>query len=84
MRYGKGNNKYPKYQFEQESAMKQTAKAVFTATPNTFADDAAVAAASDMAKIRNEYQNQPALAQVGAADAYARGADSSTISTYVL
>ena len=61
-----------------------TAKALFTTTPSTFADDAAVAAATDTVKIRNEYQNQPSLDIVGAADAYARNADSSTISTHGL
>ena len=61
-----------------------TAKAVFAGSLSTFADDAAVAAGSDMLKIRNEYQLQPALAQVGAADAYARDASAAVISTHSL
>ena len=53
-----------------------TAKAIFTADTSSV-----TSASSEQLRIAKEYQNQPTLAQVNAADAYARGADSSVTST---
>ena len=61
-----------------------TAKALFASDRVIFIDDTAVMNASDMEKISNEYQNQPSLAQVKAADAYARNVGSLSTSTYDL
>ena len=53
-----------------------TAKAIFTADTSSVTP-----ASSEQLRIAKEYQNQPSLAQVGAADAYARGADAMTRAT---
>ena len=56
-----------------------TAKTIFTADTSSVTP-----ASSERLRIAKEYQNQPTLAQVNAADAYARNADSSTTSTHGL
>ena len=56
-----------------------TAKAIFTADTSSVTHESSL-----QQRIAKEYQNQPTLAQVKAADAYARGADASTTSTYDL
>ena len=53
-----------------------TAKAIFTADTSSVSPTS-----SEQLRIAKEYQNQPTLAQVNAADAYARNAGSSAQST---
>ena len=59
--------------------MKQPQKAIFTADTSSVTHTS-----SEQLRIAKEYQNQPTLAQVKAADAYARNADASAVSTYGL
>ena len=56
-----------------------TAKAIFTADTSSVSPTS-----SEQLRIAKEYQNQPSLAQVNAADAYARNAGSSAPSTHDL